>query len=628
MLRCGATVVQSCPKESRLASAFRTREALARPPPVCDFMAIRINARERALAAESRFPVVSIAQCNALMTAPGARFELEDKLINGVELRTYKNAPPSLRACILNSKAWNAREFIVYQGERVTFVAHYKAVVQLATKLRDEFDVRKGDRVAIVMRNYPQWPVAFFAPVVIGAISTPLNSWWTGEELEYALSDSGAKIVIVDSEKLERIREHLPRLPQLKHIIVARGGEEEADPRIVSLKKLIGAAQSWDALSDAPMPDSDVGPEDDATIMYTSGTTGKPKGALATHRAIISNVFNSQACQARHFIRQGLPPPARNPMADPPRIALLAIPFFHATGAFSTLVPALINADKIVTMYKWDPIEALEVIQRERITTIGGVPAIAWQVLEHPERDRYDLSSIQFVAYGGAPSAPELVSTIKRIIPGGLASNGWGMTETCASSSVNFGKDYELRPDSCGAPGPAMDFRVVGAKGDTLGPNEVGELWVKGPNNCKGYWHKPEATTKTFVDGWVVTGDVGRIDEEGFVFVLDRAKDMLIRGGENIYCIEVENALYDHPAIMDAAIVGIPHRVLGEEVGAVVQVKPQMEVSVDELRRFVAGKLAAFKVPVEIQIQREPLPRNANGKIMKSDLRTRFGPRS
>ncbi|MEQ1607521.1 MAG: class I adenylate-forming enzyme family protein [Hyphomonadaceae bacterium] len=580
------------------------------------------------MAAEAGFPVVSIAQCNALMTAPGARFELEDKLIDGVELRTYRNAPQSLRACILNSKAWDAREFIVYQDERVTFSAHYKAVVNLATKLRDEFGVRKGDRVAIVMRNYPEWPVAFFAPLVIGAISTPLNSWWTGEELEYALSDSGATIVIVDSEKLERIAEHLPKLGQLKQIIVARGGEDEADPRIVSLEKLVGPAKSWAALRDAPMPDADVGPDDDATIMYTSGTTGKPKGALATHRAIISNVFNSQACQARHFIRQGMAPPVRDPKIDAPRIALLAIPYFHATGAFSTLVPALINADKIVTMYKWDPVEALEIIQRERITTIGGVPAIAWQVLEHPERDKYDLSSIQFVAYGGAPSAPELVSTIKRRFPNGLASNGWGMTETCASSSVNFGKDYELRPDSCGAPGPAMDFRVVGAKGETLKPNEVGELWVKGPNNCKAYWNKPEATAKTFIDGWVVTGDVGRIDEDGFVFLLDRAKDMLIRGGENIYSIEVENALYDHTAIMDAAIVGIPHRVLGEEVGAVVQVKPEMEVSVDELRRFIAGKLAAFKVPVEIQIQREPLPRNASGKIMKSDLRTRFAPRS
>ena len=580
------------------------------------------------MAAEATFPVVSIAQCNALMTSPGARFELEEKVINGVALRTYKNAPLTLRDCLLNSKNWDQREFLVFEDERVTFAAHYKAAAKLATRLRDEFGVKKGNRVAIVMRNYPQWAVGFWASLAIGAIATPLNSWWTGEELEYGLSDSGAKVAIVDSEKLERIREHLPKLTQLKHVLVARSGEDEADPRIVSLEKLIGPAKSWAALPDIAMPDADVGPDDDATIMYTSGTTGKPKGALATHRGITSNVFNGLACQARHFVRQGLPVPPRDPKVDPPRIPLLAIPFFHATGAFSNLVPAIINADKIVTLYKWDPLDELEIIQRERITTIGGVPAIAWQVLEHPERDKFDLSSIQFVAYGGAPSAPELVATIKRKFPNGLASNGWGMTETCAASCVNFGKDYELRPDSCGAAAPAMDFKIVGSKGETLGPNEVGELWVKGPNNCKAYWNKPEATAKTFIDGWVVTGDIGRIDDEGFVFMMDRAKDMLIRGGENIYCIEVESALYDHPAIMDAAIVGIPHKVLGEEVGAVVQVKPEMDATVDELRRFVASKIAAFKVPVEIQIQREPLPRNANGKIMKNELRDRFKPRA
>jgi len=577
--------------------------------------------------AAAPFPVMSIAQSNALMTAPGAKFEMEEKVINGIALRTYKHAPQTLRDVVLNSKQWDFREYLVYHDERVTYAAHYKAVAHLARALRETFGVRKGDRVAVVMRNYPQWAVGFWAALAIGAIATPLNSWWTGEELEYGLADSGAKVAIVDQEKLERIREHLPKLTQLKTIIVARGGEEEADPRIVSLEKLIGAARAWADLPDIDMPPADIGPDDDATIMYTSGTTGKPKGALATHRGIVSNVFNGMACQARHFLRQGQPPPVRDPLNDPPRIPLLAIPFFHATGAFSNLVPAIINADKIVTMYKWDPGEALEIIEREKITMIGGVPAIAWQVLEHPDRDKYDLSSIQFVAYGGAPSAPELVATIKRRFPNGLASNGWGMTETCAASCVNFGKDYEVRPDSCGAPAPAMDFRIVGSNGETLGPNQVGELWVKGPNNCKAYWNKPEATAKTFIDGWVVTGDIGRMDEEGFVFLLDRAKDMLIRGGENIYCIEVESALYDHPAIMDAAVVGIPHKVLGEEVGAVVQVKPDMDVTSDELRRFTAQKIAAFKVPVDIEIQRDPLPRNANGKIMKSELRTRFAPR-
>jgi len=574
------------------------------------------------------FPAMSITQANAALTAPGARFEMEEKVINGIKLRTYKNAPLTLRDLILNSVNWGEREYLVYQDERVTFSAHYKAVAHLATALRETFGVKKGDRVAIVMRNYPQWAVGFYAALAIGAIATPLNSWWTGEELEYGLSDSGAKVAIVDPEKMERIREHLPKLSALRHILVARGGEEEADPRISSLDKLIGVANAWKNLPGAKMPDAEIGPDDDATIMYTSGTTGKPKGALATHRGIVSNMFNGLACQARGLIRNREPIPVRDPKVDPPRIPLLAVPFFHATGAFANLIPAMMNADKIVTMYKWDAGEALQIIQDEKITVFGGVPAIAWQVLEHPDRDKYDLSSVLAVSYGGAPSAPELVSTIKRAFPSGHASNGWGMTETCATACVNFGQDYVVRPDSCGAAAPAMDFKIVGSKGETLGVNDVGELWAKGPNNCKGYWNKPEATAKTFIDGWVVTGDIGRIDEEGFLFLLDRAKDMLIRGGENIYCIEVESALYDHPAIMDAAVVGIPHKVLGEEVGAVVQLKPETDATVDELRRFVSGKIAAFKVPVEIIIQREPLPRNANGKIMKNELRARFKPRA
>src|SRR5579871_1389518 len=538
---------------------------------------------------DQAYPAMSIAQANAALTAPGAKFELEEKVINWVKLRTYKNAPATLRDVLINSKNWGQREYLVYQDERVTFDAHFKASAHLATLLREKFGVKKGDRIAIIMRNYPQWPIGFWAALAIGAIATPMNSWWTGEELEYGLADSGARIAIVDPEKLERIREHLPKLPNLKYVLVARGlPDEEADPRIISLDKLIGGAKQWKDLADIAMPEAEIGPEDDATIMYTSGTTGKPKGALATHRGICSNVFNGLACQARGLIRNHEPVPVRDPKVDPPRIPLLAVPFFHATGAFANLVPAMMNADKIVTMYKWDPGEALEIIEREKISVIGGVPAIAWQVLEHPDRHKYDLSSILAVSYGGAPSAPELVATIKRAFPNGHAGNGWGMTETCATSCVNFGKDYEVRPDSCGAAAPAMDFKIVGSKGETLGVNEVGELWCIGPNNCKGYWNKPEATAKTYINGWVVTGDIGRIDEEGFLFLLDRAKDMLIRGGENIYCIEVESALYDHPAIMDAAIVGIPHKVLGEEVGAVVQLKPETDASPDELRRFVA----------------------------------------
>jgi long-chain acyl-CoA synthetase len=325
------------------------------------------------------------------------------------------------------------------------------------------------------------------------------------------------------------------------------------------------------------------------------------------------------------FLRKGEAIPEPDPTAM--RGTLISIPFFHATGAFAILVPSALRGDKIVSMYKWDAGEALPIIEAEKITAVGGVPAIAWQLLEHPDRDKYDLSSIQAISYGGAPSAPELVSTIKKRFPEAAPGNGWGMTETCATATLNIGEDYVNRPSSAGAPPLAVELKICDPDGNEVPRGEVGELWCKGAANCRLYWNRPDATAETYRNGWVVTGDLARIDEEGFLYLVDRAKDMLIRGGENVYCIEVESALYDHPAVMDAAVVGIPHKVLGVEVGAVVQLKPGKSATEADLRAHVASQLAAFKVPVEIQFQADPLPRNANGKILKAELRQRFKPR-
>ena len=573
------------------------------------------------------WPVITIPQANAAIAASDTPLKLSDGVVGGVSMKVYGDAPPTIRAILeLGEMQFSARDFLVYENERVTYSAFARAVEHFAKALVEDFGVTKGDRVAIIMRNYPQWPVPFFAALSIGAIATPMNSWWTGDELEYGLNDSGAKVAVIDPQILDRIRDHLGNLSGLNSIIVARGGDSETDPKISSMESIIGAATSWASLEQIGLPEADLGPDDDATIMYTSGTTGRPKGALATHRAIISNMLNSLTCVMRMYLRRGEAPPEPDPEVQ--NSTLLAIPFFHATGAFAVLVPTMLRGDKIVSMYKWDAGEALPIIERESITNVGGVPAIAWQLLEHPDRDKYDLSSIAVVSYGGAPSAPELVSTIKKRFPEASAGNGWGMTETCATSSVNIGEDYVNRPDSAGAPPGAVEYKIVDPDGNVLPAGEVGELWCKGPMNCKAYWNKPEATAETFIDGWVVTGDLARLDDEGFLYLVDRAKDMLIRGGENIYCIEVESALYDHPAVMDASVVGIPHKILGQEVGAVVQLKPGMDVSEDELRAHVRNQIAAFKVPVEIQFQTEPLPRNANGKILKPELRDRFEARS
>jgi len=569
------------------------------------------------------WPAMSIVEANRIITAPGMPCEMEELVIRGVPTRVWKNLPPSLRSVAEASRAHGEKIFLVHEDERVSFEGFFRAVATFAHELA-AVGVVKGDRVAIVMRNIPEWPVAFYAAAALGAILTPLNAWWTGPELEYGLVDSGAKVAIVDAERLERIGEHLPNCPDLKRIYVARSHDEIANPLIAKLEPILGDPNAWKDLPNRPLPPVEILPEDDATIFYTSGTTGKPKGALATQRNINSNIMAGASAAQRSFLRRGETPPAPDPAA-PQRSMLISVPFFHATGCFAVLNPILFAGGKLVMMRRWDPVRAFELIEREKIQAAGGVPTIAWQLIEHPLRKNYDLSSLESVAYGGAPSAPELVRKIKETFPKSAAGNGWGMTETSATATSNGAEDYEHRPDSCGPAVPVTDLKIMTVEGDREMPiGEVGELWCKGPQVVKGYWNKPEATAQTFVDGWVKTGDLARLDEEGFCFIIDRAKDMLIRGGENIYCIEVENVLYDHPAIMDAALVGIPHKTLGEEPGAVVTLKPGAEATEAELRAFVAERLAAFKVPVKILFWHETLPRNANGKILKNELKKLF----
>jgi long-chain acyl-CoA synthetase len=568
------------------------------------------------------WPAMSIAQAHALLTQPGSPFEMETKVIRGVETRVWKNAPPSLRVEVELAKAYGAREFVVYDDDRVSYAAFAKATAVFAQHLAG-LGVRKGDRVVIAMRNLPEWPVAFFAAVSLGAIATPLNAWWTGPELEYGLTDSGAKVAVLDAERFERIAEHLHNCPDLAHIIVSREDDEIAHPKVQHLEAILGVPNAWAELADVPLPATPIDADDPATIFYTSGTTGKPKGALASHRNITSNILAAGISGARSCLRRGEAPAPLDPNA-PQRVTLLSVPFFHATGCFAILSPTIIAGGKIVLMHKWDAVKAFQLIEKEKINTAGGVPTIAWQLIEHPRRGEFDLSSLESVAYGGAPSAPELVKKIVETFPKSQPGNGWGMTETSATFTHHMAEDYENRPDSCGPAVPVCDMKIVGPDGQTLPPGEVGELWGKGPNVVIGYWNKPEATAETFVDGWVKTGDLAKIDAEGFCFIIDRAKDMLIRGGENIYCIEVENCLYEHPAVMDAGVVGIPHKTLGEEPAAVVTLKPGMTATEAELRAHVAERLAAFKVPVKVAFWHETLPRNANGKILKAELKKVF----
>jgi long-chain acyl-CoA synthetase len=568
------------------------------------------------------WPVMSIAQAHALMTRPGSPFEMEEMLIRGVKTRVWKHAPPTLREVFLQGRTHGDKTFLVYEEDRASFDAFSKAALAIAEELVKQ-GVKKGDRVVLAMRNLPEWPAIFFGVLLAGAIATPLNAWWTGTELEYGIKDSGAKIAFVDAERLERIIERLPNCSELEKIYVARSAEEITHPRVVLLETVTGAVNDWHKLPDRPLPDVALAPDDDATIFYTSGTTGKPKGALGTHRNATSTVTAATFSPARNYVRRGEMPPMPDPKA-PQKATLLAVPFFHTTGCHAVLCPGLFNGFKLVLLRRWEPELAMQTIERERVTSTGGVPTIAWQLIEHPARKKYDLSSLEALSYGGAPAASELVRRIRQVFPKSVPGLGWGMTETSATFTHNGGEDYEHRPDSSGPALPVCEMRIVGETGETLPTNALGELWAKGPNVVKGYWNNPAASAETFVDGWLKTGDIAKIDEEGFCYIVDRKKDMLLRGGENIYCIEVEDVLYQHPAVMDAAVVGIAHRILGEEPGAVVTLKPDTTASEDELRAFVAERLAAFKVPVRVVFWPEMLPRNPSGKILKTELKKVF----
>ena len=575
-------------------------------------------------ATRPKWPAMSIAQAHALLTAPGSPLEMAETEIRGIRTRVWKNQPPTLRELLMLARAqYGAREFLVYEEDRATFESFYRAAIAIAEELQKR-GVRKGDRVAIVMRNLPEWTAIFYGAGIIGAVVTPLNAWWTGPELEYGLIDSGARIAFVDAERMERIAEHLVNCPALERVYVGRYHDDLPSPVVQRLEDVVGTVNEWGNLPDRPLPEISFEADDDATILYTSGTTGKPKGALGTHRNMLANIMASACSAARNYLRRGEMPPIPS-SSDPQRCTLLSVPFFHATGCFAILNPSVASGGKLVLMRKWDTELAMQLIERERINGAGGVPAIAWQLIEHPNRDKYDLSSLETVAYGGAPSAPELVRKIKEVFPKSIPGNGWGMTETSATCTHHSAEDYEQRPNSCGPAVPVCDLKIMTLDGSHELPiGEVGELWASGPNIVKGYWNNPKDTAETFIDGWVKTGDLARLDEEGFCYVIDRAKDMLIRGGENIYCIEVENVLYEHPAVMDAALVPVPHHTLGEEPGAVVHLKPGTHTTEEELRAFVAGKLAPFKVPVKIIFWPETLPRNVNGKIMKTELKKIF----
>ncbi|MBW3668752.1 MAG: acyl--CoA ligase [Actinobacteria bacterium] len=545
----------------------------------------------------------------AEVTGPGQIYETAQADIGGVTYTVFKHAPRSMRDVFRLARMRGDETFFVYEDERWSFADVMRHVDALGNALVDHFGVRKGDRVAIAMRNYPEWVVTYAAVLSVGAVAVSLNAWWTEDELAYGLEDSGAVVLVADGERVARAAATTRRL-DTRILGVRLEGTVDAD------------VTRWDDVvkpDGVPLPDVDIEPDDDATILYTSGTTGRPKGAVSTHRAVVQALMGFGCRASVDRVRRG----GESAFTSAP-VFILIVPLFHVTGCVPVMLSCFAGGLKLVIMHKWDPERALELIERERVTNFVGVPTQSWDLLESPRFAEFDTSSLVSVGGGGAPAPPELVkrvaSSFKKAGPG----IGYGMTETNAYGPQNAGDDYLTHPTSTGRATPILQIEVRDPDGTPLSAGERGEIWLKGPNLIRGYWNKPEATAETIVDGWLRTGDIGRVDDEGFVYVEDRAKDMVLRGGENVYCAEVEAAIYEHPAVYEAAVLGVPHERLGEEVVAVVYVRPGHTLTVEALQDHVRARLAPFKVPTKVLLRGEQLPRNAAGKILKRELRNAF----
>ena len=542
----------------------------------------------------------------AAVHSPGQMFELVDAEVRGVKMAVFKHAPANLTQIFGLARGHGDKDFLVYEGERWSFAKTFEQVDALAHRLVNVYGINKGDRVAIAMRNYPEWAMAFAGIVIAGGVSVSMNSWWTEDETDYALRDSGAKVLICDDQRFENARKTCADLGI--HVLLVRS----------ELPSSAGHDRWETALElGAPAPDVQVTADDDATILYTSGTTGRPKGAVSTHRAVISALMAFSARQAIEGVRATVKP---EPDPFPPSFILI-VPLFHVTGCVAVLMSCFVAGLKLVIMYKWDAGKALEIIEREQITNFIGVPTQSWDLVNHPDFAKFDTSSLRSVGGGGAPAPATLVHKVADSFKKGGPQLGYGMTETNAFGPGNRGHDYVSHPTSTGRCAPPMLVEIRDDNLVALPAGKTGEIWMFGPMLIRGYWNKPEATAETIVDGWLRSGDIGRMDDEGFLYIEDRAKDMILRAGENVYGAEVEHAIYEHPAVHEAAVFGVPHERLGEEVAVALYAKVGQRITPTELWNFLDGKIAAFKIPAHVVLMSEPLPRNAAGKFLKRELR-------
>jgi len=544
------------------------------------------------------------------LTGPGGAFEIVEREILGNRIRDYKNLPNSIREIWLATTAFADRTYLVYEDERISYAEAHRIVNSVAGWMFEN-GVKPGDRVAIAMRNYPEWMLIYWACTAVGVAVVGVNAWWTPTEMAYGLNDAKPKLVFADAERLTRIVDN----PEI-----------DSMPGIIAVRTEHAAAEDWAAIikTDRALPDVTIDPDSDACIFYTSGTTGFPKGAQLTHRGCVANLMNLQYAAASGMLAMQMATGEAPPETLPIPVGLVTTPLFHVTANNCGAYRVTAAGGTIVLMYRWDAGEALRLIERERVTSAGGVPVMGRELINHPDFEKTDTSSLMAISCGGAQVPPDQVNKIDEKVQNARPGTGYGMTETCGIITSVGGDFFVDKPDSAGPYMPNFEAKCVNNAGEEVAQGELGELWVRGSSVIKGYINRPEATAESITDGWLHTGDIARIDEHGFIYLVDRKKDMVLRGGENIYCVEVEAAIYHLDEIAECCVFGVPDERLGEEVGLAVVFKPGTSVSEDDLRAHCASRLAKFKVPRYIWIYDNVFPRNASGKFVKRDIRDRL----
>ena len=533
------------------------------------------------------------------------KFKVGEAEIRGNTYRVFENAPPSLPALFAYGAMHGDKEFLYYEGERMSFAETWKRACRLAHALKDELGVKQGEHVALAMRNYPEWCVSYMAVISLGAVVVPLNAWWKADELKYGLEDSGAKKVIADGRRLEYI---LPYKDELGLTLVLARDEGE------------GADYTYDGLLEASSNDTppqvDIDHDDDFCIVYTSGSTGNPKGVILTHRGCISTLLSwGFIASVVKDARDGV-----SLFGDDPGI-LLAVPLFHVTGSHSIFLLSYLVGRRIAMLYRWDPADAVKIINQEKLTNFVGVPSQSYELMQAAGEG--GMPSLIDIGSGGAKRPAEHVKKLADTFKQAKPSSGYGLSETNAMGCVISLEDYQKRPDSTGRPVPPLtDIKIMNEDGVEQPRGTVGEVWIRSPANFRGYHNLPEDTEKALTpEGWFRTGDLGRMDDEDFLYIVDRIKDLIIRGGENISCLEVENRVYQHEDVAEASVFSVPDEVLGERVGLVVYPRDGADIDAEALRAFMAEELAAFKVPERIWISPASLPRLGTAKFDKITIR-------